>query len=57
MIMFSVPNKAFCAVEFLSVIFASFDIAVEKLNCPVAATFLIVAGHLIDYCGSKHVFW
>ena len=55
MIMFSIPKHAFDAVELLFMVFTSFNIAVEKLFCPVAATHFIVICHLVDYSRSKHV--
>ena len=55
MVMFSIPKYTFYAVELLIMVFASFNIAVEKLFCPVAATHFIVICHLVDYCGSKHM--
>ena len=55
MVMFSIPKYTFYAVELLIMIFATFEIAVEKLFCPTAATNFIVVCHLINHCGSKHV--
>ena len=55
MLMFSIPYKALHTIELLSMIFTSFNIAVEKLFCPVAATHFIVICHLVDYSRSKHV--